>query len=337
MLLLLWTQQAYAEQGTSRVDVPLGCGSVEEFQAEVEHRLGAGLQVPLQLLSIVRERSGQFRLNLQVGDEARELRDADCRELFRAAVVVAVATTLTAADGKSEAADGGSWSMPDPTMLPPPAAAALPSAEPAPVPSAEEGPSIPLPPADPSSQPLGGERPSEDSRAEPLAAQAGTRFGGAFGVGMNVGLQPAVALAFELEGRSLWGQFGVALAGRYLISSSERDDQGRGVSIDTWGAQVAGLYRPAPRWEMRIGTAGYRLFGHGIGTASDRAGGAWSLGPCAGVAFVPLVHAFMSLALGGDVHWNAMQPRFDVLNHGNVFSSSLFDFSIFLRVGPRSH
>jgi hypothetical protein len=78
------------------LDFPTECGSAKEFEREVAARLGE-LRLPATSARI--EPSGHgFRLSMSVAGEQRELRDRDCRELFRAAVVVAVAIAVSEAE-----------------------------------------------------------------------------------------------------------------------------------------------------------------------------------------------------------------------------------------------
>jgi hypothetical protein len=74
--------------------VPAECGSEAEFERETRARLDR--EVPALPTVVAIERTGDgYLLRMRVGDELRELRDHDCRELFRAAVVVAVATAMS--------------------------------------------------------------------------------------------------------------------------------------------------------------------------------------------------------------------------------------------------
>ncbi len=308
--LLLLTQRARATQAPGQVELPPGCGSAEEFRVEVDHRLGPGFRLPLRLLRIAPEGTGGFRLDLQVGEESRQLRDADCRELFRAAVVVAVTTTL------STTSDAPVPSTADASIR----SASATAAPPQPVPS--------VPAGSPS---------NEGPQGVPANTQAIPSVAVTLGAGIQAGLQPEPAVSLELEGRALWRRFGVAIAGRDLLSNSMRRGDGRGVALHGLGAHLTGLYRLSPRWEMRLGAAGYRLSGSGLGTAADRTAGAWALGPSAGVAVALLPAGPVLMMVGGDAHWNVIRPSFEILNYGEVFSSSLVDFSIFFRVGPRLH
>jgi hypothetical protein len=74
--------------------VPAECGSEAEFERETRARLDR--EVPALPTVVAIERAGDgYLLRMRVGNELRELRDHDCRELFRAAVVVAVATAMS--------------------------------------------------------------------------------------------------------------------------------------------------------------------------------------------------------------------------------------------------
>ena len=76
--------------------VPPECGSEAEFERETRARLDR--EVPALPTVVAIERTGDgYLLRMRVGDELRELRDFDCRELFRAAVVVAVSTAMSQA------------------------------------------------------------------------------------------------------------------------------------------------------------------------------------------------------------------------------------------------
>ena len=82
------------EAAAAEVAVPADCGSGAEFEREVERRLGQ--PSPLRPLSVdIHAERGGYALRMQVGGEQRELHDSDCRALFRAAVVITAAVTLS--------------------------------------------------------------------------------------------------------------------------------------------------------------------------------------------------------------------------------------------------
>lgn len=72
------------------VVAPDGCGSAAEFEREVKERLTQASEVPPTRVWIVAQPGG-YRLTIQTAAEIRELFNRDCRELFRAAIVIAVA------------------------------------------------------------------------------------------------------------------------------------------------------------------------------------------------------------------------------------------------------
>jgi hypothetical protein len=111
--------------------LPADCGSEDEFRSELERLAGAHAPqaYPLQLEIIETsssDSSERFRLLLEVRGERRELTHADCRALFRGAVVIAAASVK-------------------PPPLPPPAPAPPPAREPPPTPPGvprDDGPDL---------------------------------------------------------------------------------------------------------------------------------------------------------------------------------------------------
>lgn len=74
-------------------DIPTECGSRKRFDDELRQRLGEAAPVESVHVSIRRGPS-RFHLRVEIGAETRELDDESCSELFRAAIVVAVAMLL---------------------------------------------------------------------------------------------------------------------------------------------------------------------------------------------------------------------------------------------------
>src|SRR5262245_44392588 len=81
-------------QAAPTIVAPPECGSQAEFEGELSQRLGRGAPavLPATVVHIDRE-ADAYHLSMWVGREQRDLRDADCRALFRAAIVIAVALT----------------------------------------------------------------------------------------------------------------------------------------------------------------------------------------------------------------------------------------------------
>jgi hypothetical protein len=74
-------------------DIPPECGTRAAFDAELRQRLGADAPVDSVHVSIAPSARGHH-LRVEIGVELRELDDDSCSELFRAAVVVAVAMLM---------------------------------------------------------------------------------------------------------------------------------------------------------------------------------------------------------------------------------------------------
>ncbi|RYZ06623.1 MAG: hypothetical protein EOO73_15065 [Myxococcales bacterium] len=73
--------------------IPKGCGSRAAFDAELRARLGDDAPLAQVFVAIAPHRE-VFHLRVTVGEERRELEDASCDELFRAAIVIAVSMLL---------------------------------------------------------------------------------------------------------------------------------------------------------------------------------------------------------------------------------------------------
>lgn len=81
---------------------PPNCGSGAEFERELGERLGSEVEIPSTHVVIERAGSG-YRLHMQIGAETRELYDPDCKELLRAAVVIAVAHSTKSVEPETAA------------------------------------------------------------------------------------------------------------------------------------------------------------------------------------------------------------------------------------------
>jgi hypothetical protein len=88
--LTLIAPEVRAQTGS---DIPPECGTRAAFDAELRERLGADAPVDSVHVSIAPRAQGHH-LRVEIGAELRELDDDSCSELFRAAVVVAVAMLM---------------------------------------------------------------------------------------------------------------------------------------------------------------------------------------------------------------------------------------------------
>jgi hypothetical protein len=103
LMLMAWAPARSRAQ--DRVDVPEGCGSEQELRAELVQLLGAeGARAALpERLQITRAGEGDYALSLELAGESRTMRDADCRALFKTAVVVAAAIVSPAQERSAAA------------------------------------------------------------------------------------------------------------------------------------------------------------------------------------------------------------------------------------------
>lgn len=279
----------------AQVQLPAGCGAEEQFEREVRARLSPG--TPLPNIGLVIEPEGSaYLLRMRVGDEYRELRDADCRELFRAAVVVAVSSALS---------DGSATERK-------PAAASAPAAQ-------------------PGSAPAVAARPSEEPSAPLRRVAASISLGG----GVHAGQSPELVPSLDLEAKLSVRAFGVGLGLRYLAPASARNADGRGVEVSGVGAALYALYAPTDSLETRLGFGAFRLTGAGFGSPDERSDVAWSAGPSLGIQFFPLRRQRFSASLGLEGEWHVVRARFQILNYGEVFRVAPFGVNGLARIGYR--
>lgn len=249
--------------------------------------------MPQVALEIAQESAG-YALRMNVNGEARELHDLECRELFRAAVVVTVALTLSHGPPRPRARNV---------------------------------------------KPVAGEPVSEQHSArlterDDLAPRnVDVRVAAA--AGLDSGLLPGAAIGLEVFGAASFRErIGASLAARYLARRSQQDAAGRGLVVDAFGGQALGRYRLNSRWEAGLGAALYRLDAEGLGPGR-RPDHAWAFGPAAEISFEPLQIPVWWLGISAEARWNLLRPTFEFRNYGPIFTASRFDFSLFLRLGPR--
>lgn len=317
------------------VEVPLGCGSEVEFSGEVRRRLGSDIE-PLPTSLTIEPEAGGYVLRMQVGSEQRELRDPGCRELFRAAVVVAATIALSEARRKNPALGGEAALAPEASpAAPSPAATTAPSAA-APSAAAPK----PAAPAKRTAQPMPTVAPTRTSEVvlepapEPRSTQpwpVGLSF--ALGAGAFAGVTPTLAPRFDLEARLTVTQFGVVAGGCWFPPSSETDGAGRGVEVSGFRAAVAAVWLPVELLEVRLGGSVYRLSGTGVGSFGHRSDGAWSGGLMAGILFAPLRHGRLWAGAALEGEWLLVRSRFEILNYGDVFRVSSASAAGLLKLG----
>ncbi len=291
---------ARAAEGSSRFEIPLECGTTELFEAELRARLGA---LPSPPLTLRIAKSGlDYRLEMRVLDEPRELFAADCRELFQAALVIVVAVV---APGR-ESPRNAQVAPTEPALGPPEKRAVV-----APPRQREQ----PAPAATPTVR-----------RNYRLALAAG--FGAHFGLLPRAG--PSFEGALELRFARIWG---LSLAGRYFLKSTEQDElTGRGIELDAWGGALRGTLQLPRSLQLRAGVNAYRLGGRALGSASAVYGRTWAAGPAVGVGWAPLQWRRFELSVGTEAHLELLRSRFEVLYYGYIYRVPVLSGAAYLRL-----
>jgi hypothetical protein len=261
------------------VQIPAECGSLPAFEQELEQRLGSVSAPEATRITLTPEVSG-YQLVVEAGSQRRELHDASCQELLRAAIVV----TLALLDPKKEEAT---------------------------LPAAEPEPTSPAPAPESTSTPKAS-APNAPSPKRPKFAL------GANG-GLHLGTLPKATLMLELDAQLQWARFGVALGFRYLLPTSTVDEKNRGVRLGAVGAHLAFVFEPWHRVQTRLGVATYRLTATGIGSAEYYDASAWEVAPTLGASVIPFERPPFWTRLGLEGQLNLIQPNFEIRNYDEVF------------------
>jgi hypothetical protein len=266
------------------VDVPAECGSESEFRAELERLVGADAEraQPSRMVIARPSEGADYRLTLELQGEQRELSHADCRVLFRSALVIAAASVR------------------------PPAPAPAPEPEPAPAPA-------PAPePADEAE-----EEPPE-ARATPGEPW---KVGGSLsaGAGFAAGVVPAATGVLELRAALLVEQFGVSVSGKYLLPRSV-SSEGRGADIHAFGVRGAVGFRPLTLLWISAGLDADLLVGKGTsGIALPDRDSAWTLAPSLELALVPLNTRHWALEIALQGRYAVQRPVFEVTGFKELY------------------
>jgi len=99
--------------------IPTECGSLPEFEQELEQRLGNVSTPEATRVTLTPEAAG-YQLVVEVGSQRRELHDASCQELLRAAVVITLALLEPEREDVTVKAEPPARSTPPELSAPPP-------------------------------------------------------------------------------------------------------------------------------------------------------------------------------------------------------------------------
>jgi len=275
--------------------IPEECGSLSEFEFELTQRLGGLSATEATRVTLTPEPTG-YRLVVEAGNQRRELHDASCQELLRAAIVIAIALL----DPKREEAT-------------PPAAG--------PEQPAQNAPPLPAAP------------PAPPVQTAPNHSRSRAEFALAGGVGIHLGLLPQATLMLEIDAQLKWTRFGVAAGLRYLLPQSTGDESEPGARVRAGGAYLAGLFEPWHRVQARVGIATYRLSASSMGSVEPGEGTAWEVAPTLGATFTPFERPPFWTGLGLEGQLNLIQPTFKILPDYEAFQVPLLSGSAFARAG----
>jgi len=284
--------------------IPAECGSLSAFEAELEQRLGTVSAPEATRVTLTPEVSG-YQLVVEVGSQRRELHDASCQELLRAAIVITLALLEPKAEAEAE----------------PPALAE--SASPSAPPSA----------ASPASSAASSESTPRTALGSSASSFARPQVAFGAGGGVHVGTLPRATLLLEFDVQLQWRRFGGAAGFRYLLPTSTVDENGRGARIGAVGAYLAGVYEPWPRLQTRVGIAAYRFSATGLGTLEPRDGSGWELAPTLGASFTAFARPPFWAGVGVEGQLNLIRPSFEILKYNEVFHVPPLSGSALARAG----
>jgi len=306
---------------------PPECGTQQEFLAEVRALQRADAPSIRVNSVLIREASaGVYELKVEGPEGARVLTDAECRTLFRSAVVIAAAA---AADDPAAPAE----------PLPPPAAEAKPTpaaSRPQSAPAAAARPAAaavaPAAPAPPAAAAPAAAVPAEASAAAESPAPSSHYLRLAAGGGVATGLSPDPALLLEFGaayGSDAWGG---ALMLKYLPKSSATTEGDVGLELHTIGGRSGIFYAPVSFLRVEGGLAVYRLSATGTGIRYPTTDSVWVAAPELEVMFVAHLTQAWALEVGPQGRVGLTQPTFQVDPETEVFQLPRFGAALVFRV-----
>lgn len=279
--ILLASGPAGAQATTFDVDGE--CGTEREFRDGLSRLLGSAAERawPTQLVIAREPASTEYRLTLELQGETRELRHADCRVLFRSALVIAAVTV-------------------DPTLRIPDEPAAAP----------------PPPPPPPAAAPEPATPPPRNETQPPGPALRGNV---AVGAGVALGVLQGATGTLEVRGGITSGHFGGSVAAQYFLPR-EASTGGRSADLQGIGMRAAASFLPVPIVAVSVGMSADWLVGRGsAGIASPVQDSAWALAPSLELALTPRLTPSISLELGVAGQVNLLRPSFEVTGFREIY------------------
>jgi hypothetical protein len=341
----------------SRFQVPEGCGTETEFRSEIERLTGGPVppDVPssLHIEAVGGEPGADYELRLELARESRVLRDADCRVLFRSAVVIAAAAFRGDAVPAPLPPAPVPPAPPPPARVPPvPAAVPQPAAPPARVRApaqrsrvlrfattprerqyarrarsrstvaAAQADTNASRAADPLTDPDTASERAPPARVEPPlvdVAPSPLRLGAELGLGASSGVLPDLGVKLELGARLQRGSWGAAVTFHYWPERSDSRD-GRNLQVSALGGRVAALLRVAPVLDVLAGLELSRLSGEGAeGVLGRNSDVVWQVAPTLGMNFIAWDIHYLRLEIGVLGRVSVQRPRFLVTGFGELY------------------
>ncbi len=228
---------------------------------------------------------GGYLLRMTIRGAERELRDADCRTLFKSAVVVAAASVRPDLLSAEPAANAAASPQSSPPMS---------NEQPNATAAQSDTVAVSPPPASAA---------SDDS--------ASWRGGIGIGGGAIAGLVPGVAPLVEIRGLAERARFGGLLSLRYVAVGAEELEGERGVEIRSFGGRAAALYQPAAFARLTAGLEADLMLGQGTGVTTLLGRGlSLAAEPRDRRDPAPSRRVELELALSG--RWAFLRPRFQI-------------------------
>jgi len=265
-------------------EVPRACGTEGEFRDGLARLLGTAAERawPTTLVIAPEPSGAEYQLTLEVQGERRELLHADCRVLFRSAIVIAAVTV-------------------DPTVR-------IPDEPPPPPPPQPEPPPPPAPaPAKPPPPKQG------NGTGAPLRGTV------AVGGGLAVGVLPGATGVVEVRGGITSGRFGGSFGAQYF-TPREATTAGRSAELQGLGLRAAASFAPHPLVAVSVGMSADWLVGRGSAElTSPVQDSAWALAPSLELALTPRLTRAFSLELGVTGQANLQRATFEVTGFGEIY------------------
>lgn len=312
---------ATAVHASPRIDIPGDCGSAEEYQAGLRTRLGAEAPELLEALSVkISPNDKGYSLDVNLGNSTRHIEDQDCRALFRAATVVAVALWESPKRTPSPDRDSEPSLLESPASPSPDASGVVEGGAPA-------SHSGILPPPLPVKVIGANSPPPQRVPAARWKALLQAR------AGVVAGLVPEEGIQFGLEPKIRVGAFDFGVGASYVLPRLQLDPDQYGVRVQAIGFSAAAGWYPHPLVGLHGGLAGYLLIGQGKGAKRTQTDYASAFGPQIGIQVRALRYGHWWLLLGADAQLELVRPRFEIRAYREVFRPSGVNGSFYLGLG----